>query len=724
MPIPDQPIKDPRFPVPNPVSAWRCTSRTAIRTSFRLGGLLLAIGALHSHAADGENVVTLAAMERPPYIGTALPGQGYVFELVQEAFKRSGYRVEVQYFPFARARLLAGQGYLDGIMPVLEDQRAEYTAGGPFVYSHPFPGGTLGLLKKKSLTLPQPGTHRATLAETLHALKRYRFGSLGDGDSSAALGEAEIAAEVVPEPVQNLDKLAYGHIQLALIDKYTAADLMVSRRPHLIGQLEFLKHAAQQQKFYLAFGARGSRHRQLLAAFNHGLGTLEQDGTLERIRARHGFFAPPRSTPGVTTLTVGTVNNEDMLRMRRLAAEFERQHPTILLDWRVMDENTLRLRLMSDLALADGQFDVMTIGPYETPIWARRGWIVPLTGLPRQYDIDDLLPSVRSALSYRGQPYALPFYGESSMTYYRKDLFAAAGIAMPDRPGYSDIRRFASRLHDPASGVYGICLRGLPGWGENMAYLTTLANTFGGRWFDRQWLPQLDSAPWRQAMAFYLELLGKYGPPMPSRNGFKENLALFGQGRCAIWIDATVAAGMLFDPKRSQVAASVGFAAAPTATTNRGAAWLWTWALAIPSSSPHRKAAQEFIRWATSREYVQLVGQTDGWLAIPPGTRRSTYRNAQYLKVAPFAGFVEQAILSAAASNAVHPPLPYSGIQFVEIPEFPAIAGQTGLQIAAVLEGRQSLSAALSRSQALAVKQMNDSGYYRLQALPASPASR
>lgn len=402
-----------------------------------------------------------------------------------------------------------------------------------------------------------------------------------------------------------------------------------------------------------------------------------------------------------TTVTVATVNNSDMIVMQSLSKVFEREHPEIKLDWIVLEENVLREKTTTDVAAHGRQYDVVTIGPLETPIWGRRGWLLALNDrLPQGYGENDLLKPIRDAASYDGKLYALPFYAESSLTYYRKDLFRKAGLTMPAQPTYDDVARFAKALNDPGHDVYGVCLRGKPGWGENVAYLSTLANTFGGRWFDEDWKPQLTSPEWHAALSYYVQLLRAYGPPGESSNGFQESLTLFENGRCAMWIDATVAAGSLYDARQSKVADTVGFAPAPIAKTPIGARWLWFWGMAVPSSSKHPEAALQFIAWATSKEYIQLVAQQHGWAAIPPGTRASTYHQPAYLAVAPFAALTYNSILAADPLHPTEKPVPYTGIQCPVLPTFPTMGNQVGQLIASALVGDISVDDALQAAQA------------------------
>lgn len=685
---------------------------------WRGSGTIVLFFALQAAAPlFAAQTVLLVAGERPPYLGANLPQGGYVAELVTLAFKRQGYPVKFEFVTWARAGLQAAKGDADGMLASGPENSG--LADAAFAYSKRFPGGISGFLKKKSLKFSLPAQALKKPDLLFQSLAPYKVGAVRGGVSVAGFEAATtFAKEWALDDLKNLDALARGQVQLALVDQYTAVDLMVSQRPNLIGQLEFMRPALAQNDYYLAFSKRAPQHQQLLKAFNAGLAELEKDGTLEKIMNKHGLFAPKTSRHGKTVLTIGTVNNSDMQVMQKLSSAFEKQHPQIALDWRVLDENTLRLRLLSDLAISDGQFDIMTIGTYELPIWARRGWLAPVQPLAASYEVDDLLPTVKKHLSYQGQLYALPFYAESIMTYYRKDLFAKTALAMPAQPSYQDIAGFAARIHDPAKQVYGICLRGKPGWGENMALIGTLVHAHGGRWFDMQWHPELASAQWNSTLTLYAGLLEKYGPPHPEQNGFNENLALFSSGHCGIWIDATVAAGMLFDAKRSQVSAQLGYAPAPVASNRKGSAWLWSWALALPNSSPHKAEARQFIAWATSKSYIQSVAATLGWVGVPPGTRTSTYANPNYLKAAPFARFVLNAIENADSadstnsSNSGAAAKPYTGVQYISIPEFQVIGDEMGLEVAKVLRGEQSVDKALKRSQNFATDQMKKSGYF------------
>jgi sorbitol/mannitol transport system substrate-binding protein len=415
-------------------------------------------------------------------------------------------------------------------------------------------------------------------------------------------------------------------------------------------------------------------------------------------------------TQAAETLTIATVNNSDMIRMQRLAKTFESQHPDIKLNWVVLEENVLRQRLTTDIATQGGQFDVLTIGMYEAALWGAKGWLAPMTDLPADYALDDVFPSVREGLSIKGTLYALPFYAESSMTYYRTDLFQAAGLVMPERPTWTQMAEFAAKLHKPDQEQYGICLRGKAGWGENMALITTVANSFGARWFNEQWQPEFTGPEWTKALTFYVDTLKKYGPPGASSNGFNENLALFNSGKCAMWVDASVAGSFVTDKSQSKVADHVGFTYAPHEVTDKGSAWLYSWALAIPASSKAKPAAKTFATWATSRQYAALVAEKDGIADMPPGTRASTYSEA-YLQAAPFAKITLESLKAVDPAHPGARPVPYIGIQLVTIPEFQAIGTSVGKLFSAALTGGSTVEQALAAAQQTTEREMKRAGY-------------
>jgi len=396
---------------------------------------------------------------------------------------------------------------------------------------------------------------------------------------------------------------------------------------------------------------------------------------------------------------------------------FEKDHPNIKVNFVTLPENDLRTKVTQDVATNTGKFDIATIGSYETPIWAHNGWIQDLSPYfskmlaadKSSYNYDDLLKPVMSTLSYQGHPYSLPFYAESSMLMYNKQIFAQHHLTMPLHPTWDQIAHLAQVLNDPAHGVAGILLRGQSGWGMNMAPLDTMINTFGGSWFDQNWKPQLSTPPVQQAVTLYVNLLQKYGEPGASTSGWEECVSLMSQGKGAMFYDATSLAGVLETPSSSTVAGQVGYAYAPTAVTPNGSRWLWAWSLAIVNSSHNKDAAFQFLTWATSSQYLELAGKTFGWASVPPGTRASIYQNPSYQAAAPFAQVTLDSINTATPDTPTLNPVPYHGVQYVGIPQFESAGQQVSELMSAVVAGKLTVVQALQQSDQILASQVNAS---------------
>lgn len=404
------------------------------------------------------------------------------------------------------------------------------------------------------------------------------------------------------------------------------------------------------------------------------------------------------SPPSEDTLTIAAVNNPDIDRLRELSQTFIDENPGANIEWVQRDENEIRQTISTDVVTGGGRFDIVTVGTYATPLWAEREYLAPLEDMPAEFDTDDFIPSIREALSYEDTLYAAPFYGESSFTMYRTDLFEQAGLEMPERPTWDFIIDAASTLSD-STDVNGICMRGKAGWGENMAPITAMAHSYGARWFNEDWSPQLDTEEWSNTITDYLKL-AEYAPSDVASNGYLENLQLFQDGECAMWVDATSAASYITDPDVSTVADSVGFAYAPgTGLEDKRSNWLWAWSLAIPESSGNQDLAKEFVAWATSEDYLELAAEEYGWANVPPGARSELYNNSNYLEAAPFAELTLESIEDANPEAPTVKPVPYDGIQYVDVTSFQSIGTAVGNQMNDALTGEIAPEEALENSQ-------------------------
>jgi sorbitol/mannitol transport system substrate-binding protein len=418
-----------------------------------------------------------------------------------------------------------------------------------------------------------------------------------------------------------------------------------------------------------------------------------------------GSSAGGQSASANQTITVAVVNNPQMSDIQKLTPDgFEKSHPNIHVKYVTLDENTLRDQVTKDVAAGGGQFDVVMIGPYEVPTWAQNKWIVDLSSKADKdtaYDVNDLIKPIRDSLSVKGKLYAVPFYGESSFLMYRKDLVQAKGITMPTKPTWDQVAQIAGQLNDPAKGMAGICLRGKTGWGENLAPLDTVVNTFGGQWYDMDWNAHLTDPAFKDAVNFYVNLIKTDGEKGAGNFSFNECANAMQQSKAAMWYDATVGASVI-DAPGSPIAGKLGYAPAPVKDT-ANAGWLWSWALSIEAASKHQAAAWTYMSWATSKQYIDYAGSKLGWAAVPPGSRYSTYANPDYQKAA--ASFAKPTLDEINSVNVKQPgtkPQPYVGVQYVGIPEFEDLGTRVSQEITSAIAGQQSVDSALNKAQGYA----------------------
>jgi polyol transport system substrate-binding protein len=406
------------------------------------------------------------------------------------------------------------------------------------------------------------------------------------------------------------------------------------------------------------------------------------------------------------TITVLMVGNPQMVDIQKLTPDNFTKQTGIKVKFTILPENELRDKVTQDVANQGGQYDAATIGAYEAPIWAKNQWLHELStqaNADANYDAADLLkPMVTSLSGDDGKMYAAPFYGESSFLMYNKDMFKAKGLTMPDKPTWAQVVDMAAKLDDKSKGIAGICLRGLPGWGEVFAPLTTVVNTYGGTWFEKDWTPKVNAPEFKAATNMYVNLIRQHGENGAPQAGFTECLNTFGQGKAAMWYDATSAAGTLEDPKASKVAGKVGYVYAPVNKTQYSG-WLWAWAFAMPKTTKKADSAWKFISWATSKDYEKLAGEKLGWSRVPAGKRTSTYSIPEYKESAKaFADVTLGSIEHADPQNPGLQPRPAPGVQFVAIPEFADLGTKVSQEVNAALTGSKTVDQALDNGQKLA----------------------
>jgi sorbitol/mannitol transport system substrate-binding protein len=374
---------------------------------------------------------------------------------------------------------------------------------------------------------------------------------------------------------------------------------------------------------------------------------------------------------GANSINVLMVNNPQMIDLQRLTADNFTKETDIGVNFTVLPENDVRDKISQEFSSQAGQYDVASLSNFEIPIYAKSKWIAALDDYVKAdttFNQADILPPMTQSLTADdGRLYGEPFYGESSFLMYRKDVLDAQGIQMPANPTWPQVAQIAAQVDGKHPGMAGICLRGQPGWGQVFAPLTTVVNTFGGTWFEKDWTPKVNAPEFTAAM----------------------------------WYDATSAAGSL-GADDSPVKGKIGHVAAPVELT-KSSGWLYAWSWSIQQASEKKDNAWKFISWASSKQYEELVGQRIGWSSVPAGKRASTYENPDYLKVASaFAEPTKNAISTADPRNPDVQPRPAIGIQFVDIPEFTDLGTQVSQYVSSAIAGQMSVDEALDRGQRLA----------------------
>ncbi|BFT29106.1 hypothetical protein D210916BOD24_02820 [Alteromonas sp. D210916BOD_24] len=631
----------------------------------------------------------LATSDVSPFSSEYDTSKGYVNEIIKQVFEDINEPVKFEFYPHSRAIFLAQKGEVEGAFPVHAD--TEFASG--FYLSDPIPAGKRGYLIRREVLLPSSAT-QLTITDRLKRLGLHGIGYIRGTALPSAFDKQKSFSYFTAKSADTLlDMLDKGRLDVVFIDKYSAKESLINERPNLIGKFVFLPDADENNGFHLALSRNYIGAKTLIDRFNEALHKRTQSGFVQRTLEKYGIYDSRSVTSN--TLVVGAPNINAIVNTQAFLEKYDSPFSGVNIQWRVMDETILRRRMLGDFAVNENSFDLVLIGNYGIPIWARRGALLPFDSLPKNYDIEDVFNVARAANTVDGALYGVPFVAETTLTFYRQDLLEKAGLALPSVLTYENLIQLAATLHQPEKEIYGIGLRTRVGWGQNMALLSTMVNTFGGKWFDDDMRPQLTSPEWLAAVNTYAQLLKDSGPSDNSDLGWQENQLLFAAGKLAFFVDASSLGGSLFDPQFSKVYAQTGVTYAPVGIQKAGAQWFWSWNFAIPVSSKHVAHAQSLAYWLTSKTFISALKNNMGEYAAPSGTRHSTY-SADYQQVLPYASYEYEALKALSAELKQSTDV---GRQFVPIPEFTAIGYAVGVQVNAVISGKVNTQEALSTAQ-------------------------
>ncbi len=421
------------------------------------------------------------------------------------------------------------------------------------------------------------------------------------------------------------------------------------------------------------------------------------------------------------TINIALANNPISQALSKLAAD-NYKAAGVTVNIAVLPENDLRQKLTTEASTGGTTYDMFFIGPYEASNWAKNGWLEDLEpyfkALPAKtlawYDRADLIQGMVGSVSLKGDAYAIPFYGESSFIMYNKELFAAKGLKMPDQPTWDQIYALAKKINDPAKGIVGMTMRGAPGWGMSGAPFVTIVNAFGGRFYDMNWKATVDTPEQRAAWKMYKNILRDAGQKDILSYTYNECIALMQSGKCGIYYDATSIAPPL-ESAGSMVKGKVGYAMPPHEKMTTNTAWLWNWSMGInpKSSDDKKKAVFDFMLWATSKDFIKMTVDTDPTgSSTPPASRSSTYKLAAY-KNAPYAAMTLKTLQSTDFTHPTLQPVPYTGLQYIAIPEFADMGTQMTQWLADYVVDKITLDEAITKTNDLFNQVAKDDGYQK-----------
>jgi polar amino acid transport system substrate-binding protein len=235
------------------------------------------IGFVPPSIAAVPKQATLAATEYPPYYGELLPNQGVITEIIREAFKHVGYEVKIKFLPWKRALEMTRQGEFDALYTAWYREEREQWFG----FSEPLPiANVIGFYKRKD---------RKISYRTLEDLRPYKIGIVRGYSNPVEFEQAKLDTEEVTEDRLNIQKLAVGRIDLALIDKIIGQHIIDTELPESAQKLEWLNPPLKIDNQYLIFSKKCDDYREKIEDFNRGLHQIIEAGIVKAIIVKHGF---------------------------------------------------------------------------------------------------------------------------------------------------------------------------------------------------------------------------------------------------------------------------------------------------------------------------------------------------------------------------------------------------------------------------------------------------
>jgi multiple sugar transport system substrate-binding protein len=311
--------------------------------------------------------------------------------------------------------------------------------------------------------------------------------------------------------------------------------------------------------------------------------------------------------------------------------DFEKQ-TGIKVQFETFPEDQFRQKVLLELGAGTGALDVYwTFAANEGLKFWRSGWYEPMDEYLKNakltdpaYDLADFSKKALQGNAYDGKLMGLPLHQNTSMLYYRKDVFEKHKLKVPQT--LQELEETAKKLHNTEEG--GQKLVGTVMRGKGAAATSQWAPYFlslGGSWLDKAGKPAINSPEAVQAFDLYGRLLRAAGPPGAVNYHWYETVSLFSQGKAAMFTEANIRMPLLEDAAKSQVAGKVGYAMFPAGPAGRKPT-MEVGSVAVSSKSKKKEAAYLFAQWITSKE-AALRLQMKG-IPVP---RASAWKDSRFL---------------------------------------------------------------------------------------------
>ncbi|WP_421761098.1 ABC transporter substrate-binding protein [Devosia sp.] len=391
------------------------------------------------------------------------------------------------------------------------------------------------------------------------------------------------------------------------------------------------------------------------------------------------------------TLTLASQNDQFGAVLAKMAPMFKEATGADL-KVEIMDYGTLLTKTTADFVGDTKGYDLVTMDIVWAGSYAENGYSVDLTDWVKrdaaEIDLDDIYPVVLSSLGqYEGKYVAFPFAAYANVLAYRKDLFDAAGLAVPT--SMEDLVEDAKKLTDPAKNQYGFVANGQKGpavaqdW---MQYNTQM----GGSILGADGKPALNSPENVKSLTVYKQLFTDSAPPGAIEYDWGGREESFRQGIAAMMQTWSVGAPGYSDPAVSNIVGKAGIAPAPVGKGLKPEYGVGGWGMAINADidDKQKEAAWTFIKWLVSKP-VHKEFNLEG--------AGSFMRKSEMTDPDLTAKFDFLPVVATTYENG-------NGEYRPRIPQYPEIQDILGSAVNAVLAGAAEPQAALDEAQAEAIK--------------------